>query len=135
MVPRVFTPLEATRALPFVRRIVADILERGRELRGLWERAELTASHEQRAEALAHDLEGLFAELDSVGCSFRSPDFSLGLIDFPGLIDGQMVHLCWRSDEPSLAYYHEPQAGFAGRKPIPAELLEPAPTPSSEARP
>ena len=120
---RHFTPYEATRTLPLVRRVVADILERGRELRAFYQRTELTGEEERRARELAAELDGLFEELDQVGCSFRSPDFTFGLVDFPATIDGKPVHLCWRDDEPDLRWYHEPGAGFAGRRPIPAHLL------------
>lgn len=120
---KVFTPAEATRALPLVRRVVGDILPLGRELMALGARG--VSSHEDRDHAaeLIGRLEDLYAELEEVGCSFRCPGFDYGIIDFPGLIDGELVHLCWRDDEPELRYYHDPRAGFAGRKPIPQELL------------
>lgn len=120
---RIFTPAEATRTLPLVRRIVQDILGIGRELRQLWERDELSEREEERAAEIAEQLEEHFRELDQIGCSFRSPDFSMGLVDFPSIIDGVTVLLCWRDDEPTLGFYHEPHTGYAGRKPIPAELL------------
>jgi hypothetical protein len=120
---RVFTPYEATRTLPLVRSIVIDVLARGRELRALAAQGERSDEDDRRVDVLADELEALFSELEQLGCTFRSPDFSFGLVDFPGLIDGQLVHLCWRDDEPSLGWYHAPHAGFAGRKPIPAELL------------
>ncbi len=41
-----------------------------------------------------------------------------GLIDFPSSLDGRAVYLCWRLGEPEVMYYHEPEAGFAGRKRI-----------------
>lgn len=122
---RIFTPLEASRTLPLVRQVVGDILEKGRALRGLYERGDEGQDEEDRKRALAAELEELFAELEQVGCSFRSPDFSYGLVDFPGIIDGKLVHLCWRDDEERLAFFHEPDAGFAGRRPIPAALLLP----------
>ena len=121
---RIFTPAEATRTLPLVRRIVNDILEVGRELRRLWERTdELTEAEQARAAEIAERLEEYFRELDLIGCSFRSPDFTMGLVDFPAIIDGALVLLCWRDDEPDLRYYHEPHTGYAGRKLIPAALL------------
>lgn len=127
---RIFTPAEATRTLPLVRRIVQDILGVGRELRLLWERDELTEREEERAAEIAEQLEEHFRELDQIGCSFRSPDFSMGLVDFPAIIDGAMVLLCWRDDEPAIGWYHEPNGGYAARKPIPAELLA-APQPAA----
>ncbi|MEZ6184168.1 MAG: DUF2203 domain-containing protein [Planctomycetota bacterium] len=128
MARRVFTPQEANRTLPLVRKIVEDILDVGRELRALWEQEregelDLDSGERRRAEEVVRELEGFFRELDQIGCSFRSPDFSLGLVDFPAVIEDQLVHLCWRSDEEELLYYHDPRAGFAGRKRIPAELL------------
>lgn len=120
---KIFTPRDATKTLPLVRRIVQDVLERGRALRALQERAPLGQDDEDRLVALVGELEELFAEMEQIGCSFRAPDFEFGLVDFPGVIDGELVHLCWRDDEPELRYYHSPQAGFAGRKLIPAELL------------
>jgi hypothetical protein len=63
------------------------------------------------------------AELTEIGCSYKDWGFEMGLVDFPGFIDGQPVCLCWRSDEPTVEWYHAPEAGYAGRQPIPAELL------------
>lgn len=128
---KIFTPYEASRTLPLVRRIVADVLERGRALRELQRLDELTPEQEDRAQELVDELEELFRELAQIGCSFRSPDFSFGLVDFPGLIDGRPVHLCWKDDEPELRWYHAPDAGFAGRKPIPAHLLAAPPPPAT----
>jgi len=47
-------------------------------------------------------------------------DLDIGLCDFwsVSVIPGQEVYLCWRYGEKRIAYYHEPHAGFAGRKPI-----------------
>lgn len=132
---KVFTPLEATKTLPLVRQIVGDVLAQGQSLLAL--RGEpMGAPERARAERLVESLDGLFRELEQIGCSFRCPNFERGIVDFPGLIEGELVHLCWRDDEPELAYYHPPDAGFAGRKPIPAELLrEPKRDPSSETQP
>jgi hypothetical protein len=45
-------------------------------------------------------------------------DLDSGLVDFPSLRDGRVVYLCWRVDEPTVAYWHELDAGFAGRRPL-----------------
>ena len=120
---KIFTPQEATRTLPLVRQIVSDVLERGRELSKLTALEDPTSADEDRAQELAGELQEFFSELESLGCSFRCPNFEFGIVDFPGIIDGQPVHLCWRDDEPELRYYHDPRAGFSGRKLIPSELL------------
>ncbi len=120
---KIFTPSEATRTLPLVRQIVRDVLARGRELRRLTALEDPTQADEDRAQELAHRLQELFVELDRIGCSFRGQDFEFGTVDFPGIIDGRPVHLCWRDDESELLFYHDPRAGFAGRQPIPSEFL------------
>ena len=41
-----------------------------------------------------------------------------GLVDFPALREGREVHLCWRSGEAKIDYWHEVDAGIAGRQPL-----------------
>jgi hypothetical protein len=49
-------------------------------------------------------------------------DMSVGLVDFPCLRDGREVYLCWRYGEDRIAFWHEIDAGFAGRQPLSAWL-------------
>ena len=39
-----------------------------------------------------------------------------GLVDFPSIIDGKLVYLCWKLGEPEVTHWHELDAGFAGRQ-------------------
>ena len=39
-------------------------------------------------------------------------------IDFRCWMDNREVYLCWRMGEPEVGYWHEPDAGFAGRQPL-----------------
>ncbi len=41
-----------------------------------------------------------------------------GLVDFPTTLEGRWVYLCWQSDEPEVAYWHEVSGGYAGRRQI-----------------
>ena len=128
MTRRLFTPAEANRTLPLVKRIVRDILETGREYRTLGEQheaaSEADVETERRLDELQANLRGLFTELSDIGCEYKDWGFDKGLVDFPGEIDGESVLWCWRSDKESLAWYHDHESGFAGRAPIPAELLQ-----------
>jgi hypothetical protein len=45
-------------------------------------------------------------------------DINLGLLDFPALKDGREVYLCWQYGEGDIAFWHEVEAGYAGRQPI-----------------
>jgi len=45
-------------------------------------------------------------------------DIDFGLIDFPALVDGEEVLLCWKQGEERITHYHGLHDGFAGRKKI-----------------
>jgi hypothetical protein len=45
-------------------------------------------------------------------------DAESGLVDFPARREGRPVFLCWRRDEDRVAYWHGPESGFAGRRPL-----------------
>lgn len=119
---RRFTPEQANRTLPLVKRIVAEILVKGRELRALTRGPDAPGLRE-RMGVLDAEVRDLMVELSGIGCAYKDFDFELGLVDFPGEIDGKPVLLCWRSDEDEVRWYHAPDAGFAGRTPIPSHLL------------
>ena len=109
---RLFTREEAERALPLVRRIVADILKTAASARAAGEDGERL----RRCEA---ELRDCFDELDSIGCTYKDWSYTVGLVDFPSVLDGRQVFLCWRSDEPGLAWYHGVEDGYRGRRPLP----------------
>ena len=45
-------------------------------------------------------------------------DLDRGLVDFPALRDGREIYLCWEEGEDEIGFWHEPEAGFAGRRPL-----------------
>jgi hypothetical protein len=45
-------------------------------------------------------------------------DLDRGLVDFPALRDGREVYLCWEEGEDEIGFWHDPDAGFAGRCPL-----------------
>ena len=120
---KVFTPGEANRMLPLVRRIVEDVLAEGQKLRAIGREPDPTPEQVSAYEQSTDELKALFAELESLGCSYKDWNFQVGLVDFPAQIDGHGVLLCWRSDEPEVRHYHSLEDGYAGRREIPAELL------------
>jgi hypothetical protein len=63
-------------------------------------------------ESLKEDLEYLADR----GILLRDPD--TGLVDFPADHDGRRVFLCWRLGEDEVAWFHEQNSGFGGRKPL-----------------
>lgn len=45
--------------------------------------------------------------------------FAPFLVDFPAVLDGVSVRLCWLEGEPELRWYHRSDLGIAGRRPLP----------------
>jgi len=63
------------------------------------------------------ELSRAVGELEAVDIVLR--DFDRGLIDFPAIRDGEEIYLCWLVDEEDrIAFWHDPEAGFAGRRPL-----------------
>lgn len=61
-------------------------------------------------------LEALIHNIQATGVLIK--DVNLGLLDFPALKEGREVYLCWQYGEGEIAFWHEVEAGFAGRRPI-----------------
>ncbi len=133
-----FTPEQANAMLPLVRSIVKDISELAHGLRdrharlnrlgqggvgkGLITQGQL--EEEQAAwERDAERLQECVTELTNLGVEMK--DLFLGLVDFPGLKDGREICLCWKLGEPSLDWWHETDAGYAGRQRLNLDLREP----------
>jgi len=115
--------------LPLVRRIVRDIVEghgtwalavRTYEAAATWARPDAPTDTLGALEAdvrrAAADIDGFLRELRELGVEFKG--FDLGLVDFPGEMDGRQVCLCWKLDEAEVMYWHETSGGFAGRQPL-----------------
>ena len=66
-----------------------------------------------KAEQRAKDA---LAEIDSIGVQVK--DLSIGLLDFPCEVEGQIILLCWKLGEKAITHWHGVHEGFAGRKPI-----------------
>jgi hypothetical protein len=49
-------------------------------------------------------------------------DIDRGLIDFPAVIDGQEVYLCWELDEERIGFWHELDTGYGGRQALPRDV-------------
>jgi hypothetical protein len=95
--------------------------------RGCTVNAELLASRSvpaalQGSEPLLAEARGLYQalleaaqQLTELGAEPKGPD----LVDLWSLLDGrEEVLLCWKLGEPTIAWYHSAQAGFAGRQSV-----------------
>jgi hypothetical protein len=129
---KTFTPDEANATLPLVRAITADVVHLSRDLIERRHRLDLlkgdaaSGSADPYAEEIAQirdeyekdtqRLQEFIQELSDLGVALQSaPD---GLVDFPSELDGRMVYLCWKFNEPEVAHWHEVDSGYAGRQPL-----------------
>lgn len=65
----------------------------------------------------AEELRAALDELSAEGILLR--DVDNGLVDFPARsASGRPYWLCWLVDEPEVAWWHWPETGFAGRRPL-----------------
>jgi hypothetical protein len=60
------------------------------------------------------DLDGVLREFQRREIQIK--DVGRGLVDFPAIIGGKEVFLCWEQDEEDVEYWHELDAGYAGRE-------------------
>lgn len=131
---QLFTVEQANRTLPLVRRIVEDVVREHRR----WQEAivELdllaTASRadqpDPRAAALEREIQDIAREIDAFqeelsALGIQLKDRRIGLIDFPSRLEGRRVLLCWRLGEPSVQFWHDEDAGYAGRQPLSPTLV------------
>jgi hypothetical protein len=128
---RLFTLAEANRTLPLVRRVVEDILAAYPAWKDLVARYELIAAQarpewgeSQEQLSLKHEIDTVAAkindylkELEQIGCEFKG--FDEGLVDFHGRLEQREILWCWKVGEERISHWHDLDAGFAGRQPIP----------------
>ncbi len=79
---------------------------------------DVSAAAKRRAERekAVQETKDSLAEIDSIGVQVK--DLEQGLLDFPSLMDGKPVLLCWKLGEPAIAHWHTVEEGFAGRRPL-----------------
>ena len=127
---RLFTVDEANRMLPLVRRIVSDAVRdywRWQDKVQEFEVAALRSTVESPDEVaeqlqvevtrLAEEIDGYIEELNDLGVLFKG--FDTGLVDFASEMDGRPILLCWQLGEEAVGFWHERDAGFIGRQPLP----------------
>ena len=125
-----FTLAEANRTLPLVRRIVEDIASYypgwkdlvaqyeliAAEARPDWGESPEQLSIKAQIDEVARKINGCLVELEQIGCEFKGEE---GLVDFHGTLDGREIFWCWKLGEDRITHWHELDAGFKGRQPIP----------------
>jgi hypothetical protein len=121
---RHFTRAEASALLPQLTTLLSQLRDAKDELTD-------TETHEALSEAAPTNGGGkqgrrvgiaflevrrLIDTVEQAGIVLR--DIDRGLVDFPALIDGREVYLCWELGEEEVAYWHDLEGGYGGREPL-----------------
>ena len=124
-VTKYFTVEEANAVLPKVRGLVEEMfvirqaaLARRLDLQPVIESAVGNGGSRKAGELLEiyEQFEQVVGKLHQLGCELKG--LEQGLVDFPALRHGRKVYLCWQYNEPEVAFWHDIDAGFAGRQPL-----------------
>jgi hypothetical protein len=121
---RHFTRAEANALLPRLNELLSRLRESKDELTD-------TEAHEALSEAAPSNGGGeegkrvgvaflevrrMLETIEQAGIVLR--DIDRGLVDFPAVIDGQEVYLCWELGEDEVGYWHDLEGGYGGREPL-----------------
>jgi hypothetical protein len=69
-----------------------------------------------RMQGVIDQMQAGVARIDELGITLR--DIESGLVDFPALVSGRQIWLCWRLGEESVGHWHELTTGFDSRRPL-----------------
>lgn len=134
MSEHLFTPADVDELIPRLSELMGNAMDRhrqatelGRRLReeqgrvhasggGLIDQRDWKARAE-RLDGLGIEVRALLEEISRLGGATK--DLELGLVDFPGVVEGETVNLCWKFGETAVGFWHGLDEGFAQRKPLP----------------
>jgi hypothetical protein len=131
--PKRFTLVEAQRLIPQVEQLLREAVgvkseydEAEAAIQSFTERVMLMGGlavdrgtaleSRNRRDSAAARLKAAIEQVQELGCVVK--DLDTGLIDFPTLLRGVEVYMCWRLGEPDIEFWHGVDEGFRGRKAI-----------------
>ena len=139
---RTFTLEEAHLLLPEVKPLLARAMVEKKGIDGIAEEFREVAGHiiaaggceldvvalsrrkAERDKAVERLKEAL-TEIDELGVQVK--DLDMGLLDFPCVVDGETILLCWKVGEERITHWHGLEEGYAGRKPITDKIAKAKP--------
>jgi len=121
--PKYYTLSEANEALTIIRPMMRELMELGGRIRThqpeYWSVVQKSAGNggNPALSRLLPDFDRLDLLLHAIqDMGIEVKDLTIGFIDFVSLHDGREVYLCWKYGEESIQFWHEIEAGFAGRQ-------------------
>ncbi|HSM71938.1 MAG TPA: DUF2203 domain-containing protein [Anaerolineales bacterium] len=123
--PQYFTLEQANEALKIVRPLMDEVQAIREKILAnqpeAWPAIEKSAGNggNKTMSKIVEDFERLDALIHQIiDTGAQIKDINIGLLDFSALRDGREVYLCWKYGEEDIAFWHEIDAGYAGRQPI-----------------
>jgi hypothetical protein len=123
--PKLFTLEEANALLPRLRELLNDLTlhrdalrEKAPRLEPILRTAGANGGGRAGSEygVEAYNLYLAIGRIHELGVLLK--DLDMGLLDFPHEREGRIVFLCWHPPEERVGYWHEIEAGYAGRRPL-----------------
>ena len=112
---------EANARIPHVRELLTQLRDERDALIRLRDRSQEPDADEDerrrihlRMQGIVDQMQAAVVRIDDWSITLR--DIQSGLIDFPALVNGRQVCLCWQLGEDEVEWWHELADGFAGRK-------------------
>src|SRR5919107_1717681 len=132
MVTRYYGIDEANGSIPEVERILVALRDQRGELIALRDRVVAasapddeapTAEAAEQIRLLRLGMQGLIDQMQAgvarlVEMDITLRDISTGLIDFPALVTGRPIWLCFRLGESAVEHWHPHDEGFESRRPL-----------------
>ena len=135
---KTFTYEQAARLLPVLRTLLKRAMDGKqliesveKELQDLRHRILLSGGLSVDIPAVAHrraerdkalqEIKDALAEIEAIGVQVK--DLDIGLLDFPCVVEEEIILLCWKYGEEKIGFWHGLEEGFRGRKPIDERIL------------
>jgi len=123
--PKFFTLQEANQALNIIRPLMDNVQAIREKIIAnqpeAWPAIEKSAGNggNKALSKMVDDFEKLDVLIHQIlDTGVQIKDVNIGLLDFSAVRDGHEVYLCWQYGEDDIAFWHEVDAGYAGRQPI-----------------
>jgi hypothetical protein len=124
--PYIFTPEQANRLLPEIKRRFNKVIFKRNEiiiiqneLNNIMNECLPFKNLFEKKKKLNESISSLYKEIEEIedlGILIKSLDE--GLLDFPSKRFNEEVWLCWKIGEEKIKFWHEKNEGFLGRKPL-----------------
>ena len=124
--PTLYTPQDANKALPEVKRMFANITAQKNKVVAIQQEIQEIIDSgspfsrflekKQQLNTMVTELYRAIEQLVGTGVMIKSVDE--GLLDFPSKRFDEEVWLCWKSGEDEIKFWHGKEEGFMGRKPL-----------------